>query len=342
MKYQVQIKYTNPAHEHVSLRRRVDTVTRLVEAKSEQEALNRVANQQRALGFMIKEASVVKPEVIKEEVERVTEGKYEDSRTHWETHVAPVWEKHGLSPKFAKAVDAHVKKYGDSQVWNYHGSAGGGGPHWFDSKKGEVKPLRKKTGYEIAESWEISDEEVEQVDEKINLNTATMGDVITDFQDSNAPQFKGKSPEKRHQMAIAAKLSAERGEMSEEVEQIDEAKTFNNIKQQYNRNENENRHTENTLLLATHFGTEEEKSLAQKHMAALNKYGHQPHYVENSKLHTKLLGRAKGMKEEVEQNASEEKRTKAVNRVVEAAKNARGKNPKPAINTTPVMDANIK
>ena len=87
--------------------------------------------------------------------------------------------------------------------------------------------------------------------------------------------------------------------VEEEVEQIDEAKTFNDIKQQYNRNENENRHTENTLLLAKHFGTEEEKSLAQKHMDALNKHGHQPHYVENSKLHTKLLGRAKGMKEEV-------------------------------------------
>ena len=81
MKYQVQIKYTNPSHEHVSLRRRVDTVTRLVEAKSEQEALNRAANQQRALGFIIKEASVVKSKVIKEEAEQIDEGKNENS-TH--------------------------------------------------------------------------------------------------------------------------------------------------------------------------------------------------------------------------------------------------------------------
>jgi hypothetical protein len=69
MKYTVELKYINPSHEHVSLRRRVDTVTRLVEASSEQEAINRAANQQRALGFMIKEASVVKPELIKEEVD---------------------------------------------------------------------------------------------------------------------------------------------------------------------------------------------------------------------------------------------------------------------------------
>jgi hypothetical protein len=34
-----------------------------------------------------------------------------------------------------------------------------------------------------------------------------MGDVIDDFYQSDAPQFKGKSKKKRRQMAIAAKLS---------------------------------------------------------------------------------------------------------------------------------------
>jgi hypothetical protein len=38
-----------------------------------------------------------------------------------------------------------------------------------------------------------------------------MGTYVKDFQKSNAPQFKGRSPEKRRVMAIAAKLSAERG-----------------------------------------------------------------------------------------------------------------------------------
>jgi hypothetical protein len=61
MKYQVKIQYTNPSHEHVSLRRRVESVTRLVEAANEQEAINRAANQQRALGFIIKEAEVYAP-----------------------------------------------------------------------------------------------------------------------------------------------------------------------------------------------------------------------------------------------------------------------------------------
>jgi hypothetical protein len=61
MKYQVQIKYTNPSHEHVSLRRRVESVTRLVEAANEQEAINRATKQQRALGFNITEAEVYMP-----------------------------------------------------------------------------------------------------------------------------------------------------------------------------------------------------------------------------------------------------------------------------------------
>jgi hypothetical protein len=49
------------------------------------------------------------------------------------------------------------------------------------------------------------------LEEKMNLKTAKMGDVIKDFQESDAPQFEGKSKAKRRIMAIAAKLQAERG-----------------------------------------------------------------------------------------------------------------------------------
>jgi hypothetical protein len=73
MKYIVELKYTNPGHEHISLRRRVDSVARVVEASTEEEAINRAANQQRALGFRIQEAKVVKPASLNEEVESVDE-----------------------------------------------------------------------------------------------------------------------------------------------------------------------------------------------------------------------------------------------------------------------------
>jgi hypothetical protein len=61
-------------------------------------------------------------------------------------------------------------------------------------------------------------EDVEQVDEKLNLKKADMGDVVKDFYKSDAPQFKGKSKEKRREMAVAAKLGAMREEKKPEVE----------------------------------------------------------------------------------------------------------------------------
>jgi hypothetical protein len=56
----------------------------------------------------------------------------------------------------------------------------------------------------------LAKEEVE-IEEKLDMKKASMGDVVKDFQKSDAPQFKGKSPAKRRVMAIAAKLTAERG-----------------------------------------------------------------------------------------------------------------------------------
>ena len=44
-----------------------------------------------------------------------------------------------------------------------------------------------------------------------------MGSVIKDFYKSDAPQFKGRSKEKRREMAVAAKLEAERGPQNEDV-----------------------------------------------------------------------------------------------------------------------------
>jgi hypothetical protein len=64
--------------------------------------------------------------------------------------------------------------------------------------------------------------------ESIDLKKAKMGDVIKDFQKSDAPQFAGKSDEKKREMAIAAKLSAD-DEKKEEVE-VDERNKENAMK----------------------------------------------------------------------------------------------------------------
>jgi hypothetical protein len=57
----------------------------------------------------------------------------------------------------------------------------------------------------------------EEVGEGIDIEKASMGAVIKDFQDSDAPQFKGKSDKKRKEMAIAAKLSKEENEDDDPV-----------------------------------------------------------------------------------------------------------------------------
>ncbi len=56
--------------------------------------------------------------------------------------------------------------------------------------------------------------------------TDDMGDWIKDFQKSDAPQFKGKSQDKRRQMAIAAKLATENNALREADITIYEKKAF--------------------------------------------------------------------------------------------------------------------
>ena len=70
----------------------------------------------------------------------------------------------------------------------------------------EIKEAVEELGGTLLESFEV-----EQIDEKLNLKKAEMGEVIKDFYKSKAPQFKGRSKAKRREMAVAAKLTAERG-----------------------------------------------------------------------------------------------------------------------------------
>ena len=69
----------------------------------------------------------------------------------------------------------------------------------------------------------------ESINEVLDISSP-MGDWIKDFQNSDNPKFKGKSQEKRREMAIAAYLEAKRNRrksqqrtaMDEEVEIDDE------------------------------------------------------------------------------------------------------------------------
>lgn len=63
------------------------------------------------------------------------------------------------------------------------------------------------------------------------------------------------------------------------------------VNTQYKRNENQNRHMENVVLLAKHYGTEDEHATATNHLEDGKKAGHNIHHEENSKLHIALLNK---------------------------------------------------
>jgi hypothetical protein len=66
------------------------------------------------------------------------------------------------------------------------------------------------------------DKTTQGVAEKLNLKAMDTGAVIKDFEKSNAPQFRGKTKEKRRQMAIAAKMGAmkKKKKIGESVDEV--------------------------------------------------------------------------------------------------------------------------
>ena len=97
----------------------------------------------------------------------------------------------------AEKKDAYAQKAGKQLGGLFAKSNSADGARKYYNRKNAVR--------------KIANEEAEQVDEKLDMKKASMGTVVKDFQKSDAPQFQGKSQKKRQVMAIAAKLSAERG-----------------------------------------------------------------------------------------------------------------------------------
>jgi len=79
------------------------------------------------------------------------------------------------------------------------------------ARKAMQQKMKEDFNLEITEEQAADLCDIATINEKMDMSKADMGDVIKDFQKSDAPQFAGKSDEKRRQMAIAAKLQADRG-----------------------------------------------------------------------------------------------------------------------------------
>lgn len=165
MKHVVELKYTNPSHEHVSLRRRVETVNRVVEAQTEDEALNRAANQQRSLGFRIQSANIVEQKVeepttqiLSEETESVEESVATAQKVMDRANVVAKTNP-DLKKRFAAgglAQKAMLRTINPTGVNT--GITRGGGNKTYRKITGKVPP------YQLTPKTGVS-EEVEEVDE---------------------------------------------------------------------------------------------------------------------------------------------------------------------------------
>lgn len=98
----------------------------------------------------------------------------------------------------------HIQAHKDKEI-------GDGKLHKFKVTPHLPKSTNEETTMEFTQEEIQLIEQFIEIAEKLNMSKASMGTVIKDFKASSAPQFAGKSDEKRRQMAIAAKLSAERG-----------------------------------------------------------------------------------------------------------------------------------
>ena len=95
-------------------------------------------------------------------------------------------------------------EYNEYQVHHYKdGKHMGEGPVSYHDDKEDAENTAKMS---LRKQMK---EDAEQINEKLPAS-ATAGDYVTDFKKSDAPQFQGKSKEKRRQMAIAAYLAAKR------------------------------------------------------------------------------------------------------------------------------------
>ena len=141
--------------------------------------------------------------------ERVSSGSYTpptQKKTKPAQPVSDPWEGSVSAPK-AKPAPTAQKSKAKAKV---------------TPKPTTKKPRAKKPNKLDDLLSNIRNESKAELDEKMNLKKAEMGTVIKDFYKSDAPQFKGRTKEERRKMAVAAKLTAERGGLKLGEQMVDE------------------------------------------------------------------------------------------------------------------------
>ena len=166
----------------------LDEISAGLSARAGDKADNRV----RALANKRKSGSSASPLENKLRAQRNKFDNYSDKKQGYTAE-----EAEQIDEISAEKKDAYAQKAGKQLPGLFAKSASADGARKYYNRKNAVR--------------KIANEEAEQVDEKLDMKKASMGTVVKDFQKSDAPQFMGKSQKKRQVMAVAAKLTAERG-----------------------------------------------------------------------------------------------------------------------------------
>jgi hypothetical protein len=193
----------------VSLRRRVDTVNRIVEAANENQAILRASQQQRSLGFMIKEAKIVKEKEKTKKKEVVADSE--------KTEVAAAGGmKEGFDPEPADIATHLVKKHGKGKVTKDHVDA-------YERDRDSNKAIDKEA---VMKHVQKMSENVEQVDEQspAEIKAKYYHDQFDKVKPVKAYDKDGKLVGHYRSMAHAKQMKPGHTykEVKEEVESIDE------------------------------------------------------------------------------------------------------------------------
>lgn len=250
MKHIVTLTISNPAHEHISLRRRQSTTNYMVEARDEAEAIFRASNHFKKLGNYVHNA-VIAESALNEEVEQIDELKKSTLSSYYDKRADQYGEKEtdildkGLSPsKENKALGKLEREHAKSKQgigmeraasrMDAH-TAGAKGLPKNPSNTPAVNAYHKKgemygKGLKALKAFE----EVEQIDEiSSDLARRYGGKAMRAYLDARS-KGKGKLAAKRAKGANLASAKAFPNQYknspnkakvpatNEEVEQIDE------------------------------------------------------------------------------------------------------------------------
>lgn len=212
MKYIVELKYTNPSHEHVSLRRRVESTSRLVEARSEEEAVFRASNQQKALGFFVTEA---KATVVQEAAKKVDFMKFGKDFLSKKLSEAVSFGRSGGVMHYDPKTEKSEKPTKGVSALDKDGNLVGHYPDLETAKK--MKP-----GHTYQTSKGVAKEEVEQTDEALLPKQQAVADKL---KASELAANKEKAGYKFGKSLRAAKVAAKMQKEETEVQYIEEKLT---------------------------------------------------------------------------------------------------------------------